>query len=73
MTDHTTTRRSIPGSRRLAVVGVLVVALAAAACGGSGGRNDSSSGSDDTDRVVRLVTYDSFALPEDAAAEERGA
>ncbi|HMX08718.1 MAG TPA: thiamine ABC transporter substrate-binding protein [Microthrixaceae bacterium] len=70
MTGHTTTRRSIPGRRRLAVVGVLVVvALAAAACGGSGGSDHSSSGSDDTDRVVRLVTYDSFALPEDAAAE----
>lgn len=54
----------------LATVSVLVIAvLAAGACtsdDGAGDGNGSQAGGDD---VVRLVTYDSFALPEAAAAE----
>ncbi|UDY36128.1 thiamine ABC transporter substrate-binding protein [Dermatobacter hominis] len=51
----------------VAVAALLAVALAPVACtddadGGSG------SGSGGDDEVVRLVTYDSFALPEEAAA-----
>ncbi len=52
---------------------VVLAACAAAACvavAGCGGQN-AGSGSDDAVRTVRLLTYDSFALPESAAAAFR--
>ncbi len=57
------------GSRRrwlTAVAAVAAISLAVAACGDDSGDEGSGSGGD-SEKVVRLVTYDSFALPEDAA------
>jgi thiamine transport system substrate-binding protein len=54
-----------------AVAVLLAAALGAAACGDDdgGSASGSGSGSGDDAPVVRLVTYDSFALPDDVAAE----
>ena len=49
-----------------AVAAVAAISLAVAACGDDSGDEGSGSGGD-SEKVVRLVTYDSFALPEDAA------
>lgn len=56
-------------SRRGAVAAVLACVVAAAAfVSGCTTDADESGSSGDDGKVVRLVTYDSFALPEDAAA-----
>lgn len=63
--------------RRIAVLLIAAAVLVAAACGGDGGSDQEAQrtddgGSEDVEEVV-LVTYDAFALPEEAAAafEER--
>lgn len=63
-------------SRRWMVVAAGVCVATLAACGGDdaeGGGGETGEGSSPTPRTVRLLTYDSFALPEAAAAafEER--
>lgn len=79
MTDeHHDDRPCSPGSRRAAnatgarwrragaLLAASVLVLGAAACGGDD--QDAGSGGDDAPATVRLLTYDSFALPEEAAA-----
>ncbi len=58
-------------AKRTGLVAVMVASAAVAACGG--GSDDASDGASDdpsggTGATVRLLTYDSFALPEEAAA-----
>jgi thiamine transport system substrate-binding protein len=60
----TTTRSRRRSAAALLATSVLV--LGAAACGGDD--QDAGSGGDDAPATVRLLTYDSFALPEEAAA-----
>jgi len=55
-----------PRSRLALLAGVLAAALGLAACSSDGSDGESSGGSD-REKVV-LVTYESFALPEEAAA-----
>ncbi|MFN7151875.1 MAG: thiamine ABC transporter substrate binding subunit [Microthrixaceae bacterium] len=52
---------------RDAVALLAAIVLGAAACGGDD-QDAGSGGDDDAPRTVRLLTYDSFALPEEAAA-----
>lgn len=55
--------------RGLAVAAALTCAALAAGCGDSGDEGSAGEGAGDEPTTVRLLTYDSFALPE-AAAEE---
>ncbi len=75
--DHDRVRTTHPSRRRwlAAVAAVTAISLAVAACGDDSGDAASGSGGD-SEKVVRLVTYDSFALPEEAATafeEQTGA
>lgn len=60
-------RRSAPGRRWRALAAVLAAGvLVLAACGGD--EDTGAGGEGGEPRTVRLLTYDSFALPEEAAA-----
>lgn len=58
-----------PGVARLAVPGLLVAAMVLSACGSGGSEEgtDAPAPAGTGPRTVRLLTYDSFALPEAAA------
>ncbi len=65
--DDLPARQRPPGRRRRAMTALLVAgALVLVACGGD---EDTGAGDDEREsQTVRLLTYDSFALPEEAAA-----